>query len=453
MKKTFQNLSLFLSAFLVLSCTACGNDTGKNPAEAKYADLVLGQDYTDLKAKLTVMTNRTDLIADDPNVRDFQDYTREFNTLYPNVEILFEAMPDYDLDMRTRLDQPSWDVCLIPTDMKPEELDSHFEPFCEYDDLADKYEFIELNTHNGKVYGIPSSISVQGIVYNKKVWQDAGITQMPETPDEFLAALAQIKANTDAIPLYTNYADGWTLNAWDYCDTGATANGRYRYYTMPFETDPFRKHDDGSGIYEVYHVLYEAAASGLTEDDPKATNWELCKASINNGEIGCMMLGSWSVPQMQSAGSHPEDIGYMPFPIQVNGKQYATTGADFSYGINNKVSDENKLASKLFVKFLIEDSGYAFDQGGISIVKGSEYSDVFAEFEGVQLIMEEQSSDGEENVFAEINEAAGVGLDSTPDHVMRIIDSARSGSESFDDIMNDWNAAWTAAQQQCLPAE
>ena len=45
-----------------------------------------------------------------------------------------------------------------------------------------------------------------GFVYNKRVWKEAGVTDWPTTPAEFLAALKAIKAKTDAIPYYTNFA-------------------------------------------------------------------------------------------------------------------------------------------------------------------------------------------------------------------------------------------------------
>ena len=51
---------------------------------------------------------------------------------------------------------------------------------------------------------------------------------------------------------------------------------------------------------------------------------------INNGQIGCMVLGSWAITQMQGGGSHPEDIAYMPFPITVNGQQYVSAGPDYA---------------------------------------------------------------------------------------------------------------------------
>ena len=46
---------------------------------------------------------------------------------------------------------------------------------------------------------------------NKKVFEQAGVTELPKTPDEFLDALQKIRDNTDAIPLYTNFAAGGTL--------------------------------------------------------------------------------------------------------------------------------------------------------------------------------------------------------------------------------------------------
>ena len=69
--------------------------------------------------------------------------------------------------------------------------------------------------------------------------------------------------------------------------------------------------------YAVYYILYEAVKRGLTEADPTTTDWEGSKPRINNGQIGAMVLGSWAIVQMQAAGDHADDIGYMPFPITV----------------------------------------------------------------------------------------------------------------------------------------
>ena len=99
------------------------------------------------------------------------------------------------------------------------------------------------------VYGIPSMANVQGIIYNKKVFEEAGVTELPKTPDEFLTALAAIKEKTDAIPLYTNFAAGWTMTAWDaYIDGGATGDPDFANTGITKGQNPFSDRGDGTEI-------------------------------------------------------------------------------------------------------------------------------------------------------------------------------------------------------------
>ena len=57
--------------------------------------------------------------------------------------------------------------------------------------------------------------NASGIVYNKRIFKEAGIDKLPTTPKEFISDLKAIKEKTKATPLYTNYAAGWTMGAWD----------------------------------------------------------------------------------------------------------------------------------------------------------------------------------------------------------------------------------------------
>ncbi len=90
------------------------------------------------------------------------------------------------------------------------------------------------------VYGIPSMANVQGIVYNKAVFEAAGITEVPRTPDEFIEDLKLIKEKTDAIPLYTNFAAQWTMTAWDaYIGVGATGDPDFTLEGLAKGENPF----------------------------------------------------------------------------------------------------------------------------------------------------------------------------------------------------------------------
>ncbi len=90
------------------------------------------------------------------------------------------------------------------------------------------------------------------------------------------------------------------------------------------------------------------------------------------------MYGTWimGLPTDGSSRHNADDIGYMPFPISVNGEQYASAGADYSYGINVNASDDEKQAALVFVKWMTEKSGYAYNEDSLAIVPGSEYKDL-----------------------------------------------------------------------------
>lgn len=452
-------LASALSASMLAGCGGSAASAGSQAAgdEASgvpaYNELTVGTDYTDLTASIKLISHRTDLIEDGT----FDAYVAEFQKLYPNIEINYEGITDYAGDMTTRLTSKDWgDICMIPTTIPLTELENYFYAMCDLSAIEDEYNFASNRTFGGKVYGIPSTGNAQGIVYNKAVFEAAGVTELPATPDEFLDALQKIKEyDSSIVPLYTNYAAGWTMSAWDaYIGGGATGDPDWMNITMPQTHDPFAKGAlgaDDMGPYAVYYTLYEAVKRGLTEDDPTTTDWEGCKPMINNGQIGAMVLGSWAIVQMQAAGDHADDIGYMPFPISVNGTQYASAGADYCYGINLNSSDDNKIASMLYIKWLSESSNFAYDQGGVPVLKSQEYPETLAAFDGIELIEDSAAPDELADLMTNVTQEAELSLNADQTHVMRIVEAAINGDETLDDIVADWNAKWNDAVDLYAP--
>ncbi len=446
--------------------TACGGGGGGKEPEyngPSYAALKVGEDYTDLSAELRVITQRTDLVD-----TTFAEYVKEFNKLYPNITISYEGITNYQDDMTARLSSSNWgDICMLPTNILLPDLNLYFHPLCSLDELKDVYNFASNRAFDNKVYGIPSTGNAQGVIYNKKVAEAAGYTSdqakleadpnlkpMPKTPDEFLQFLQDIKDKTDAIPLYTNFADSWPMGAWDaYIGGCATGSADWMNIDMPQTKDPFAKRSDGTGPYEVYNILYQAVSRKLTEDSPTATNWEGCKPMMNRGEIGVMVLGSWAVIQMQEPDmNNAADIGYMPFPItQPGGEQTAAAGADYCFGVNKYDSEEGKIASMLYIKWFTESSNFSFDQGGVPIIKGSPYPDSLVEFEGIELIEDTQAPTELADLQPNVNRESEIGVNTDNTHVQRIVEAVVTGNETLEDIINDWNSRWNAAVDRYAP--
>lgn len=447
-------LAVSLTAAMALGMVACGsNGTNSNVAASTEAgntsdlptidQVKVGEDYKDLTASIKVLTNRTDIVD-----TVYKGYAEEFMKLYPGITVEYKGITDYEQTLELRLTTGDWgDLCFIPTSVAKEDLKGYFAPLGDYNTLDQIYNFCSEKTYGNTVYGIANGGTASGVAYNKKVWEAAGITEAPKTPDEFLEDLQKIKDNTDAIPLYTNFAAGWTMGAWDaYTDIACSGDADFKN-EMVHMKDPFSKRDDMTGPYAVYYCLYEAVARGLIEEDPASTDWESSKTKINEGEIASMVLGSWCVNQFKDAGNHPEDIGYMPFPISVDGKQYAGAGGNYAFGINVNSSSDNQIAAMLYMKWLIEESSIYEDEGSIPARKGGELPDALADFEGVELLSNNPAPEGEEDLFDTVNNEGEVGINNNDYPDCEILENALYQEKSLDEIMEEWNEKWSLGQE------
>lgn len=409
-----------------------------------YSQITVGTDYTDLTATIKWIHHKTDR-AEDGTI---DAMIADFNKVYPNITVDPEAVTDYAEDSLLRLSTGDWgDIMFIPA-VDKSDLGTYFQPMDSLDNMKKEINFADAWEFGGTSYGVPYMANAQGVLYNKAVFEAAGITSLPTTPTEFLDCLQAISDNTDAIPLYTNYAAGWTMGAWD-AYIGVVSNGDDAYMNQKFvhTANPFDDPGDDTGAYNLFRILYDAVANGLIEDDYTTTDWEGCKGMLNNGEIGTMVLGSWAYAQMVEAGDHGEDVGYMPFPITVGGTQYALAGGDYNFAINVNSSDENKTAAMVFIKWMTEESGWCYNEGGYTVDINGKNPDMYASFDGCTVLADQPAVAGEETFLNDMNSESELSFNAGGnDKVQRIVEAAATGSETLDDIMADWTAAWNDAQ-------
>ena len=454
MKKLLKVISVTAAITAMLSLTSCSKKEQTKASSTgvlNYSQVELGKTGSDISATIKLLTHRTDMLQDSYTGVTFAKYLAEFNKLYPNIKVEIEGITDYASIALLRLQGGDWgDIMMIPA-IDKKELSNYFISFGDLKTMEKQIKFATNWEYDNQVYGIPSTGNAQGVLYNKKVFKQAGITKLPKTTDEFIEALKLIKEKTNAIPLYTNYAAGWTMGAWDaYLGGSATGDADYMNNVLLHTKNPFKNYGDGTHAYAVYKVLYDAAANKLIEDDYTTTDWEGCKGMINRGEIGTMVLGSWAFTQMQGAGPNPDDIGYMSFPITIKGKQYASAGPDYCFGINAKASENNRNAAMIFVKWFTEKSGFAYNEGGIPIAAGdNNYPAAYAAFSenNVEFVSDNPAVAGESDLFNALNSESELNINAGGNlKVQQIIEHAANGTKSFDAIMDEWNAAWSKAQ-------
>lgn len=373
--------------------------------------------------------------------KEIRQYIEGFEQKYPDVEITYECVGDYENAMVDRMAKGDYgDVLFVPGFMDNKEIPNSFAPLGNYYRMAAKYNYIDSGFSSGNiVYTIPSSAYLMGIVYNKDVFYKAGISSPPKSIDEFLEDMSMIKERTDAIPVYLNSSLDWTLRNWiDFPYAEMTGDPDYKGNKFIYEKDPFT---EGGTYYTVYQMLYDLEAYGYTEGVGNDVSWETTCGDLNEGRCGCVIMGSCALAQIKASGGNGNSIGFMPFPNEINGKQYVTLNTDYNYAV--KRDSENVDAAKAFVEYMLDESGYALNRELISIVKTDPYSDTYGDMEDVVPVRNEPYDGGNYSVYLNmiksINPADAV-------EIRHIIASAGQGSEPFDQIMQEWNKRWENAR-------
>ncbi|MGR0319626.1 ABC transporter substrate-binding protein [Agromyces sp. ZXT2-3] len=401
-------------------------------------------DEGEITGEITVLTNRTDLVD-----TVFQDYAAEFTAEYPGTSVKFEAITDYEGEVTTRMSSTEYgDVLLIPNTVTRDQLPQFFEPLGDESELSGEYRFTQEQAFEGQVYGLSLGGVAEGVVYNKRIWEEAGVTEAPTTPDEFLAALEAVKGN-GSIPFYTNYKDGWPLSIWNsqraiLADPSAA--------TIVVESDaPW---SEGEIQYITDGLLYDIVAAGLNEEDPLTTNWEESKTLLGTGEVSAMLLGSWSIGQMQAAaedaGASADDIGFLPFPYQTDGSFHAQAGGDYKAGIN--VNSDNKATARAWIDWFIAESGFAQSQGMIPADLDGEFPPALQDFidSGVELVTLDPAPDDMATAEEDVMAASEIDLRGQI-YRQQLVDVARGAADGDkESFFDELNARWSDARDEVL---
>lgn len=163
-------VSLAMASTMILSLAACGSGGddkgGSSSGEAvpTIDQITVGEDYKDIKADIKVLTNRTDIVD-----TVYAGYAEEFMKLYPNINVEYEAVTDYEESLTLRLTTGDWgDLCFIPTSVDKSELGDYFVPLGDFDTLDPIYNFCTEKTYDGTIYGIANGGTANGVVYNRR---------------------------------------------------------------------------------------------------------------------------------------------------------------------------------------------------------------------------------------------------------------------------------------------
>ncbi|QJD84198.1 ABC transporter substrate-binding protein [Cohnella herbarum] len=211
-KWVFQLFSLMLVLSLVLS--ACGGNKNNNASPAATGSQPAGtESASPSEAKKEVKLTIGYATGDPAGKKAISDTIAAFTTANPNIKIV-------DTSEGTTSSYLDW--------LKTKDAVGEFPDIVEMRDtkvFADAGKIAELPANlvelfstlpevDGKKYNAPITLNApQGIIYSKKAYADAGVTDLPKTYDEFLAIQEKLKTS-GITPIVVGGKDIFHMGFW-----------------------------------------------------------------------------------------------------------------------------------------------------------------------------------------------------------------------------------------------
>lgn len=311
-------------------------------------------DEEELKGDITFVSNRTD------KRDEIEALINEFEELNPKVNVELELIGDAETILQRKASVGELpDVTLVPSNISKNEYANYF---LTIDDLG----FNDNNIYNydmglgsdSRLYCLNSSITWQGIIYNKEIFQKANIEKLPTTIEELFQACEKIK-DLGVTPIAINYRQSWTMNLWVDIIPHLFDNNFSKDTVLGNKTIL----NSDSGMYKSLNLAREIVKRGYCEDDLLNYDWQQFKNYMNDGKIAMTVWNSDFINQLEDMGMDKDNIGMFPIPETKIIKIYG----DYKFAVSKK--SDNPEVAKEFLKYIFEESRYAKAVNNISPLK------------------------------------------------------------------------------------
>jgi len=198
----------------------------------------------------------------------------------------------------------------------------------------------EPMTHDGKLYGMPIGVEGYGFIYNKDLFAQAGITELPKTLSQLEDAAKKLQ-DKGITPFINGYGEWWVLGN--------------HFVNLPFayQADPnafIAGLNDGSQkipgneVFANWTKLFDLTVK-YGGKNPLQTDYNTQVTEFATGKAAMTQQGNWT--QVQISKTNPDvNIGFLPMPISedaaANDKLFVGVPNNWVVNKNSSVKEEAK---------------------------------------------------------------------------------------------------------------
>jgi N-acetylglucosamine transport system substrate-binding protein len=302
------------------------------------------------------------------------DAIQTFEEKYPNVTIEILASPDISQILSTRISAgddeemfdlfnraPSGGVASLAESGKLEPLDDIWEmQLPDHESMVKELMMNGLyesaNRINGVSYEIPTSASVGGLFFNKQLFDEKSWNQNPQTWDEFVTLLEEIKSEgitpitfPGMYPYYHDWAFG-DVESFEIAGLAGNAEESVSNY-QKFEGEVFTNPE----TVERWDKIYELGQKGYFHEGLAALSHTQSQMQVLQGDVAMVSTGSHVENEMKQSAPEGFEWGYMsvPFIDSADQKNWVRQGTTNGHYIWAAKPDLNKAWAKEFILWML----------------------------------------------------------------------------------------------------
>ncbi len=254
---------------------------------------------------------------DGPGKTYWEKVAKDFSALHPSVTIEIEAIETNQLQ-RTRL--PAALLTSDPPDIFQAWGGGEIREQVEADYLKDVTDQTKAEVGNigsaaeiwqvdGKQYGLPYRMGIEGIWYNKDMFAQAGIAAPPTTFDELNDAVTKLKA-INVVPIALGAGDKWPAAHWWYnfalraCSVDTLKKASV---DLTFDDPCFVKAGEDLKTFIGTEPFQHNFIATPGQNDPTSANGLLA-----NGKAAMELMGDWNRGTLETVAEDPAKLGQVP---------------------------------------------------------------------------------------------------------------------------------------------
>ncbi|NLP51892.1 ABC transporter substrate-binding protein [Bacillus sp. RO1] len=278
---------------------------------------------------------------------------KEFEAEHPNIKVKLETVgggADYGAALKAKFASGEQPDIFNNGGFKELELwkehlaDLSEEPWAEHVLPIGKVPMTD--PADGKLYGMPVNLEGYGFIYNKDLFEEAGITEPPTNITELKAAAEKLEA-AGITPFSAGYAEWWVIG-------------------QHLLNIPFAQQDDpeafiaglydgsekivGNKHFEDFKEVLDAEIN-FGNDNPLTTDYNTQVTQFASGQTAMLQQGNWTENMIYEVDPDM-NMGFLPIPINDDASADSLpVGVPNNWAINK--NSENIEEAKTFLNWMV----------------------------------------------------------------------------------------------------